>query len=295
MEMNLRLHLRTNTFSRSGAALCALALAAALVAAPARAEEQREEYKRQFQKSVTMRAGQPLRIEHRQGSILLRAHSQPQLEVQANIRVSAPSKDEAARFGEEIQIEVLESPVSVTVRTRYPEKESSFWSGRRNISYSVDYEILMPESAPLAVKNSFGRVEVSGIKAGAEIENSHGQLTLRDAAGTQRLTNSFGGVEVATNAGEVSVTNSNGFVRVSGIEGGLTVRNRFGEITVARVSKSEISRNVRRRERQSDARKSLCDHGCDFGHRASDGKGARRHGGAPGAGWPRSPAGRGGA
>ena len=47
---------------------------------------------------------------------------------------------------ESIEIEVEPSSGGISVRTRYPSERSGFF---RNISYSVDYEITMPEAALL--------------------------------------------------------------------------------------------------------------------------------------------------
>ena len=107
----------------------------------------------------------------------------------------APEKEEANRFGEQIQIQVEQSAMSVSIRTSYPEGQADSFFSRRNISYSVNYEILMPESSPLQILNRFGNVSVSNLKSNGDINNAHGRLTFRDGRGSQRLENSFGGVE----------------------------------------------------------------------------------------------------
>ena len=66
---------------------------------------------------------------------------------------------EARSFAEQIQVRVEESGSGIMVRTEYPKT----WT-RRNISYSVNYEITMPETAPLELRNRFGAVTVQNLQ-----------------------------------------------------------------------------------------------------------------------------------
>lgn len=223
----------------------ALAAAAAVLLAgspafSAAAGPQREEFTRTFQRSVTLEPGKAVRIEHRHGDVTIRAHGGREVRIDASIRVSAATQADAQAFGGQIQIQVEQGAAALEIRTVYPERrDNSFLGfGRRSISYSVNYEIVVPEAAPLAVRNSFGNVTVTNHKGGAEITNAHGLLTFRDGAGVQRLSNQFGGVEVSENAGDVTVTNANSFVSATGIKGALSVTNRFGAVKALRIAKT---------------------------------------------------------
>ena len=178
-----------------------LILGAALMTSQALATNQpdREEFTRDFQKNLTLPAGQAVRLEHRQGNVTVRTHAQRDLQLQASIRVSAPDKQEAAQFGNQIQILVDQTAAGVSIRTQYPQESSGLFSGRRNISFSVNYDLLMPADSALTIKNSFGNVSVTGLKANGDITNAHGLLTFRTGQGVQRLENSFGGIEVTDN------------------------------------------------------------------------------------------------
>src|SRR5688572_5365921 len=174
--------------------------------------EPREDYSRNFQKSVTWQSGQTVSIEHRNGDIHVVTHKQSQLNVGASIRVSADTAAEAAQFGNQIQIQVDQASGSILIRTDYPETRGSSFFRRKNISHSVNYEIMMPENAPLQIKNSFGNVTVLKLKASSGINNSHGKLIFRDGRGVQKLQNSFGSIEVTGIIGNVSINNNHRFV-----------------------------------------------------------------------------------
>jgi hypothetical protein len=195
----------------------------------------REEYTRRFDKTLALRSGQRVSLEHKLGDIVIRTHPQQDLVIHADIRVSASDTNQAKQFADRLEILVEPSASQVSIRTRYPETPSSFLG--HNVSYCVRYEVTVPEAAPLQVRNSFGAVSVTGVKASSDVTTSHGALEFRDGRGAQRLENSFAGIKVANNVGDVTIQASNGGVDISDITGAATVRDRFVSVTAARVSK----------------------------------------------------------
>ncbi len=196
----------------------------------------REEYTRAFDKTVPLHAGEKVYLEHRLGNISVRTHSQPDVVIHAEIKVSAADSGQAKTFADRIEILVEPSSSELAIRTRYPERQNSFF-GLHNISYYVRYEITMPETAPLEIRNSFGGVSVIGLKASSDITTSHGNLEFRDGRGTQRLENSFSAVRVSGNAGDVTVETNNGPVDAADIKGAVSIRDRFSNVTAADVLK----------------------------------------------------------
>jgi hypothetical protein len=194
----------------------------------------REEYKRDFQKTVALPGGRSLRVDHSLGSVNVRTQAKNEVAVQAAIRCSADTADQARRFCDQIQIRVEEGSSGVTIRTEYPRNEN--WG--RNLSHSANLEIQMPETAPLELRNRFGNVTVQKLRAAATINNGNGSVVLTQGTGRQRVENSFGNVEVITNDGDVTVVNGNGWVRASDISGAAEITNRFGDVRITNVGKS---------------------------------------------------------
>ena len=193
----------------------------------------REEYTRTFDKSLGVQNGQKIWLEHKFGDVVIRAHAQQQVVVHADIRVSAPDSDAAKQYAGRVEI-LVEPGAELSIRTRYPDAQRSF--GRRDVSFSVRYEVTVPETSPLVVRNAFGSVSISGIKSSSEIYNSHGEIRFRNGRGTQHIENSFASVNVEGNAGDVTIETTNGSVDASGITGAADIRNRFARVTVDRVS-----------------------------------------------------------
>src|SRR5438876_3370834 len=82
-----------------------------------------EEVSRDFQKSVTLRAGQSVHIEHKFGEV--RVHVEPgrEVKISATIRAQAGSHDEAQSFADKIQIEVQQTAEGLRIKTVYPEQD----------------------------------------------------------------------------------------------------------------------------------------------------------------------------
>ena len=234
--------IRTRVRSTRFAAL----LLAALFAAPpmlsaGESRDPRSDYDRDFSRTLPVKAGQRLDIEHSQGAIRIGTHALPEVRIRAKITVSSSDAAGAQKFGEGISITVEDTGSAIFVRTRFPEKKWSF-SGSGNISYSVDYDITMPETMPLSARNKFGDVTVVGLKAASTIVGANGQLAFSDGRGRQRLENAFGAITVSRNAGDVEISGSNGAVTTTDVEGALSIKCRFGAVQ-ARRTKGPVTIN----------------------------------------------------
>jgi hypothetical protein len=221
---------------------CQLAAALLLTALPvlAAGSPAQDEVTRNFEKSLTLAAGQSVHIEHKFGEVKVHGESGRDVRISATIRAQASSHDEAESFVQKIKIEVEQTSEGVRIKTVYPEEEKSWFHLSKRSSYSVNYDIAMPADAPLYVKNSFGSVTTTGIHAAADVDNSYGSITMHDA-GVARLNNSFGSIELTGAAGNSTVNDNNGSVQVSDVKGTLDLRNRFGSITVKRAGSSNLT------------------------------------------------------
>jgi len=213
-----------------------LALAVGAPVGAALGSDQRDEVKREFTKTVPWRSGQRVCVVHSLGSVTVRTHTGNEVLLRVDMRGSADNRAEAEQFIQQIEIQVEESAAGVCFRTKYPEQQ-----GRRrgNWSFSAAYDLTVPESAALDLRNTFGSVSVAGTKASAVVQNAHGSVRFVDSHGSQRIENTFGSIEVSNNTGDVEVTGGNGTVTVDQIQGSARVRNRFG-----RTSATHIKQNL---------------------------------------------------
>ena len=119
----------------------------------------REEYTREFRKTVPLASGRTFRIDHSLGNITIRTQVKNEVEIHAIIRCSADTAADARSHAEEVRIRVDEGGSGVAVRTEYPEHDrgGGFWNWleNRNISFSADYDIVVPETAPVEARSFF--------------------------------------------------------------------------------------------------------------------------------------------
>ncbi|MDQ6892512.1 MAG: hypothetical protein M3167_07510 [Acidobacteriota bacterium] len=222
--------------ARSGSIL----LPALLLALPAAARaDSREEISREVHKTLSLKAGQRLEVEHQNGDVRLRGVAGGELKVDAKIRVSSSDMEEAKKFADAISLEIASTATGARVRTHYP--DGKWFSGSRRVSFAVDYDIMVPEAAAVSVRNRFGDVSAENLKGGTEIHNANGRLTFRGGKGLARLENSFGPLELAGNSGDAEISNANGTMTIAEVDGLLQARNRFGRVTIARAKKVDFS------------------------------------------------------
>src|SRR5712664_1817925 len=99
-----------------------------------------EQVSRDFQKTVTLGAGQAVRVEHKFGEVRLHGESGRDVKISAIIRAQASSHEEAESFAQKIQIEVQQTGEGVRVRTIYPDEEKRWFHLSKRSSYSVNYD-----------------------------------------------------------------------------------------------------------------------------------------------------------
>src|SRR6266851_2668084 len=100
-----------------------------------------EQISKDFQKTVTLGAGQSVRIEHKFGEVKLHGESGRDVKISATIRAQASSREEAESFAQKIQIEVQQSGEGVRIKTIYPEEEKRWFHLSKRYSWSVSYDI----------------------------------------------------------------------------------------------------------------------------------------------------------
>jgi DUF4097 and DUF4098 domain-containing protein YvlB len=198
--------------------------------------EAREEITRSFDRVITVSGSPTLLVDHRLGDLRVRAHARNDLRIQATIHVSAASRSDASVLAERIQIDVQESPGTISVTTRYPDLgQRDGWRGRRDVSFSVDYELLVPDRLPVNVRNRFGDVDVSGMKGGGSIVNASGRVVTADGGGRYAIENRFGAIEAMRLSGDVTIRGANGPVTADTITGAVNISNRFGNVNATTI------------------------------------------------------------
>lgn len=202
-------------------------LAVFILAAPAAFAER---YENPIHASLTWRGGK-VTIDHRFGELELHTGSGNEVNVRGIVKCSDPE------IGRQIHFNVSEAG-GITIRTEVPEIHF-----HGNLSYSINIEVTVPANAPLSIRNRFGSINASGVRAPSEFTNAQGSITMSDLRGSQQIENSFGSVTVTNSAGDTVIRNANGSVTVTHVGGSLDVSDRFGSVRVEDVDHALALRN----------------------------------------------------
>ena len=76
-----------------------------------------EQVSKDFQQTVTLGAGQSVRVDHKFGSVRLHGEPGRDVKISATIRAQASSHEEAESFAQKIKIEVQQTGEGVRIKT----------------------------------------------------------------------------------------------------------------------------------------------------------------------------------
>ena len=115
--------------------------------------------------------------------------------------------------------------------------ESSGWSLTGNNYAYMDLEVTVPDDIDVAVKDSSGDAEISGL-ASVSVQDSSGDLEISDIGGTVEVRDSSGDIEIEDILGDVLIANdSSGDMEIEHVTGSVLIENdSSGSIYVFDVS-----------------------------------------------------------
>jgi hypothetical protein len=106
---------------------------------------------------------------------------------------------------------------------------------------SLHYAITAPAGLPVAVTNSSGELNASGLRGTVALSDSSGDLGASDLAGNIRLDDNSGGITASGLAGNVQLDNSSGDITVSGLTGNLRFQDNAGGIVINGLAGTDVS------------------------------------------------------
>jgi DUF4097 and DUF4098 domain-containing protein YvlB len=201
-----------------------------------------------YTEDATYPVGSPakLTIENAYGLVSISPGSDREVRVRLRKVVYETEESRAKRIAEEIQLEgVPEGTVeasALAIRTN-----RAALSGKR-YRFSTDMEILVPKSAQIEVRNSFGEIRAVDLGGALDLSTSHEPLEVRDCTGTFKIANRYGESRLTRLTGAVTVE-ARGGVYLNEIKGDVDVRNEFERVDVrnvdGRVSVTNTDSSVR--------------------------------------------------
>lgn len=180
-----------------------------------------------FKKNIKVESTTRLTVENRNGNIEVSTWDRDEVGITAIKKVRAGSKDDVSKLMEHLQIEISIDHDEIEVITKYPNsrgkrRSDSFFGWMMgessNISYSVSYEIKVPEKFDLDLNSTNGRVEVEGTNGRMRLETTNGKILGNKVKGSARCSTTNGSINVSfldvIENDEMDFTSTNGSIKI---------------------------------------------------------------------------------
>lgn len=128
-----------------------------------------------------------------------------------------------------------QNTAELTIRTDIPRAISNW--GRAE--YPIDFEIIVPANVTLRVRDTSGKIELSGMSGAVEIHDGSGTLSVRDVAGPLAIEKESGDIVVSGVTGATRLASHSGQIRLERLAG-LEVTSSDGNLTVTDVATARL-------------------------------------------------------
>jgi hypothetical protein len=192
-------------------------------------------YKFEYHKKIPFGGDLILDIQHRAGEVIIRAHSENFVVINAIKYVRAENQNEAETLSEYIDINARQEGNRINIITEHkvvPDKKPSFWDnllGDKNNAFgSVDFDISVPLHCETVLKSISGNVNIEDTFGSVKVRNSVGELALKNITGDIWLESSGGKIVVTDCEGDISISAPGSETFLENITGSLDIRSTSG-------------------------------------------------------------------
>jgi DUF4097 and DUF4098 domain-containing protein YvlB len=169
-------------------------------------------------------------IRNGHGDVSVRGADSSEIRVSGKKNVKAWSDSDADRMAQKANVQIIQNGDGYEIVTPGFENASS--------RVAMNLEVVVPQKAPLTVRDERGDVTVSDLLTGISITTQHGDVEVRDTAGDVDIDMRRGDVKVTDTKGDIKISGKGGEVDVVGASGGLTLDGEFyGPIRAEKVLK----------------------------------------------------------
>ncbi|HEY7270756.1 MAG TPA: DUF4097 family beta strand repeat-containing protein [Dehalococcoidia bacterium] len=179
-----------------------------------------ELHHRNFTKRIETGEEARLRIENRNGRIVVRRHDEPVVIIDVDAEIYAANQQDADAEAQRIERGISADGNRVNVVVPELSRPEWFFFGR---GPRVDYEVRVPANTDVWAVNRNGSVSITGTRGRARVEGRNGRTTIQDIGGD---------VDIETRNGRLNIDRCEGAVKISSLNGPITVGRVRGAIEV---------------------------------------------------------------
>lgn len=151
-----------------------------------------QSFEKIVKKEFTLESGGALKLDNQYGEVIVKTWEKNLAEVEVTITVEASSESAAQNTFDRIQITSGQNGNSAQVMTVIEAPKKKFWNWEKKNDFRIDYQVSMPRTSRLDLRNQFGDVFVEELLGDVSLELSHGNLRMEGAKGKLDLTLDYG-------------------------------------------------------------------------------------------------------
>ncbi len=194
----------------------------------------RAKYERTVQKQIPLDSGSTVVAQTSSGSITITGADVADCNVVAQIRVQAPTEQEAQEIAEQVKIKLEQVGNTLTVKADKPRK-------KRRCSIAISYDITVPKQTNVECASSYGPVKLSNILGSAKGKSSSGSISAEDIQGSVHLDTSYGSVTCVNVSGDnIKLESSSGAIKARNVKGSADLDTSYGSITCEDISGGDL-------------------------------------------------------
>ena len=194
----------------------------------------RAKYERTVQQQAPLGPGSTVVAKTSFGSVTITGADVTDCSVVAQIRVQAPTEEEAREIAEQVEIKLEQVGQTLTVKAEKPPK-------KRRRSISISYNITVPKQTNVDCASSYGAIKLSDINGDVKGKTSSGSISAENIQGSAQLDTSYGPVTCRNITGDnIKVKSSSGAINAENIRGSAELDTSYGSITCRDISGGDV-------------------------------------------------------
>ena len=172
-----------------------LALAATFLLAAAAAQAATLE--ETIDRTLDVKPGATVALTNVNGRITIGSWDQPRVRVVAKKEVEG-SRDDAAEAMKAMRVEIVPQNGGVTITTHHPRRDNGLgffdWLLGNHVEAQVRYELTIPRTMNLDVRNTNGSIHLTGVTGHLELDTTNGKIEVAQCAGSIDASTTNGGI-----------------------------------------------------------------------------------------------------
>jgi len=171
--------------------------------------------------NIPFQPGGYLHLKNENGDIHVTSWNEDMVHIIAFKRIHSSRKGNEDELLDQIEINIDQQGDELEIETRGPRSSDGFLGrifNRNKSSYSVDYEIHVPEQIDLNLENANGNIEVRGVEGKIRLETTNGNIEAHEIEGLAKCKTTNGSIysefEAVPDEDKMSFVTTNGSIKL---------------------------------------------------------------------------------